>query len=411
MALTPEAFFKFGLHHYGLLLNLFWHEGEVSEGVIYDYILQERRRTDNSSPGSKPDYIFKQLIGLKFIQPLPEANAYYELSSLTKDIIRKIEHEYRFTSAEQIQHNIDEIESFYHLLQTSFHNGSRGVILSQLRDLVDLIERLDNSANGNRLAIIKEVKEVRLNACKESTSHRYDVIYDINARYIEPLRDSIQIGKPMDRKLEMCQDLLTHAAEKYMLEKDIALKINRVLHKLPSLRKSMLLAFEESIDEITPILEKLRDNIFSRGATIILEDVAKKGHRVLDLVVEELSLPSTKMKTGHFDDEKILEFIMDASQYKPVPPPTIDHTYENFEPKILFDYQNAIHDLRKGLPVEDLFLWIQERYGTEPLKTALILQNKIFNIMDSHCYGKKRSVYQFATGSVEAYPLSILTLE
>lgn len=406
MALEPKAFLNFAAEHYSLLLDIFYKDTDLTEAEIYEQIKKNRREYSN-----RPEYIFNQLLSLKIIQSPPDATAYYEISHNVKNLLTFLEQEHRFTSTKEIQAYLDEMDSLRHQLEIAFKENKRGVVLNILRDLAGLVERLRQSSNGNRLAIIREVREIKLNINKESSTNRYEKILDIVDRYINPLQDMIEVGKSLDKSLKQLEVLLNYAENEYAFERDVLFKVRRVSLYLPRLRRELLTAFQESTEEITPLLEKLQANLFGRGVTIILNNVTRKGAKALEEMSDRLALPSTRQRLDLFDDFKVSEFLRDVKGYKPKAPPQINHEEIEIEKPYIFNPDSVLIAFKADLPVENAFAWVRARYEGEELGTLLKIYNLLISNAGVYQYRTERQKHSIKNYDVYTYPLLIEALK
>ena len=405
MALNPITFLNFSASNYTLLLDIYLADRDFNEAELFDLIKKNRQ---NSDP--KPEHIFKQLIDLKIIRSLPEATALYEITYIVKNLLVFLEQEHRFTSAAEIQAFIDELESLQSLLKAAFDADKKGHIFNILRDMSELFERLRQSSNGNRLAIIREVNDVKVNSKKETSADRYDRILYIFDRYVTPLENMIQVEKSMDVCLNRCEKLLHHAAEEYILEKDVVFKIKRAVSHLPKLRREMLTAFQESFDEITPLLNVLKDNRIARGATVVLEQVEKIGLKVLDDVEDFLALPSSRKKNELFDDSKVSDFLQDVREYEPPVCPVIDHKNATTERLVVHDFESVLDLACSELPINDVLEWIIQCCTDYDLEDILKIYSYFFNRATEFEYQLDQKKYTLKNIVILNNPLSITGL-
>lgn len=406
MALEPKAFFNFAAEHYPLLLDIYNQGSDLSQSEVHEYI--SRHKSENSS---RPDYIFNQLINLKFIQPTPEASAYYEITYHVKDLLTVLEQEHRFTSTKEIQAYLDEIDSLRQRLEVAIKEEKQGLIFTILEHMSVLVERLRQSSNGNRMAIIREVHRVKLNAQKESTESRYETILDIYERFITPLQDMIEIDKSLDKGLQQLEVLLHYAEKRYDLEKDILFKLRKVSLHLPRLRNDLLSNFKESTNEIAPLLQKLQANLFGRGVTKILREVGKRGGKALEDIAAKLSLPPTRSKSDLFDDFKTIEFLRQVKGYRPTSPPVIDHENHHVDRGVIVSPQKLLAEFRQGLPTSDVLEWLRENHHDKTPKTILIMYKKIIDNAERYSFSEVRKTYPIGKFNVNARPLRIEELK
>lgn len=403
MALEYKAWWRFGLENYLLMIDLYHFVGDLSEAEIYSYI----RKHSNTDTSNRPSYTFSQLVKLKFIQQVPGAANLYEVQPLTREIVEFLEREYRFTSAKQLKNYLEEIDVHRKELEKAFKENNEVRIVNYLRDLANNIEKLRQCSGGNRLAIINEVTKIKINEKHESTAVRYDKVTDILERFITPLEQMVKVDALVDTSLQQLQILLEYAKNEYILDRDQKDKMRRVVLQLPRLRSDLKSSFDESLDEIAPLLKSLRANLFGRGVSAILKMVDKDGSAALDHIVEKLALPSTMIKTALFQDIKLLDFLKEVKGYEPTPPPIINHDDHNPPKVTTFIQGRLLEEFEADLPVEDTFEWLVNRFEGEDL--VILLQ--AYKVLIDHCkelsYGDERKKYSIVGYNVYTHPINI----
>lgn len=402
MALEHQEWWHFGYKNHLLLVDLYYHKDWLSEADIYDYI--KKNRADNSS---RPPYILAQLKKLKFIQPVPESTAHFEVQILPCEIIEFLEREYRFTSSKQIASFLEEIDEYRKQLEEAFKRNSEARIEAYLRDISTNIDKLRQSSNGNKLAIINSVIEIKTNRKKETTTVRYEKIADINERFLAPLDDMIRERGSMDLILEKLDRALKHAKENNILDRGQIDKINRVEHQIPTLRSDLNKNHREAITELTPLLNRLKANLFSRGVTEILRRVEKKGESSLDSIVEQLSLPPTGSHQQLFDGNKTLEFLLMARDFKPIPPPQIHHEKRDIVKPTVINQDSLIKNFKKALPVQDTFAWVIENYHETDLSFLLEIYRNLMVRAADYKFKPDKKTYDVQEYLIHAHPLQI----
>ncbi len=405
MALEYKSWWRFGLDNYLLMFDLYHHRDDLSEGEIYSYI--RKNRADDSKTAR---YIFGQLTKLKFIQQVPGSSSYYEVMHLPRLIVEFLEREYRFTSAKEIKLYLDEIDSLRQDLEVAFRNGNEVRIESYLIDIANNIEKLRQSSSGNRIAITNKVSEVKINEGHESTAVRYERLLDIMERFITPIQEMIKVDDSLDRSLQQLENLLQYAKKEYVFDRGQRDKIKRVALHIPRLRYDLVLAFQESLEEITPLLDKFQNNRFGRGVTKILRIVDKEGVKAIEDILETLSLPTTRIKSERMDDHKVSEFLQQVKNYTPKPPPKVQHHQEDISKPFVFNQDQLIFEFNSVLPVGDTLSWVCEQYEGKEISTLLEIYKFLFDNSKEHFFSNSRKKYKIANYIVSTHPLTIKEL-
>ncbi|CAG37289.1 hypothetical protein [Desulfotalea psychrophila] len=406
MAILPKVFLKVVKDYYELIVSIYKMNRDLSEAELLDFIKTYRDVTD-----PQPSYIFKQLLDLKIIRSLPDATASYEVTYHIKNLLDFLEQEHRFTSPREIMARLEELDSLQDSLRLAFEKNSKGPIFNILNDMAGVMEKLREGTEGNRLAIIQEVRKVRSNVEKHTSADRYGRIDDIYKRYVLPLEDMIEVGKVMDMSLDKCEKFLSYAAEEYCLQKDISYKIKRVSSHLPLLRREVLQIFQESLAEITPLLNELRDNLFARGVTVLLDNVSKRGADALTGLADELALPSFAQRIGVFEDFKSLDYLKQVDNYQPVVPPKVDHGNKaRANPQKHYVLDGVLESAKAALPLQDTLGWLVENYKDKEMLLILRSYNLLAKSALAFEYGDARATYSLDTFRIHAHPLTITNM-
>jgi hypothetical protein len=405
MGLEYKAWWRFGLENYLLMFDLYHHRDDLPEGEIYSYI--RKNRTDDSNTER---YIFGQLTKLKFIQPVPGAASYYEVMHLPRLIIEFLEREYRFTSAKEIKLYLEEIDSLRQDLEAAFKNGNEVRAQNYLIEIANNIEKLRQSSSGNRIAITNKVSEVKINEGKESTAVRYERLLDIMERFITPVQEMIKVDDSLDRSLQQLENLLEHARKEYVFDRDQLDRIRRVALHIPRLRHDLVTAYQESLEEVTPLLDKFQYNRFGRGVTKILKYVDKNGIKAIEGILEQLSLPATRIKSERMDDQKVKEFIQQAKAYTPKPPPKVQHHQDDISKPFVFNQDQLIFDFSSALPVKDTFDWVAEKYQGKEISILLEIYKFLIDNSKDQVFDNSRKEYRIDDYIIHTHPLTIKEL-
>jgi len=165
MAANPQSFFRFAARRYPLLRDLFYRGEGFSEADLRALIEGQRGEGD---PGAAT--VIEQLLDFGIIEPIPDATAAFELTAPVSNLLSFLLREQRLTSARVIQGYLDDLEELH-----------------------------------------RERRTVR---------ERFEIINRLWSRYLEPLRDLIDVKKAMDAGLE---DLLRRYGKKKMLADSAAI--------------------------------------------------------------------------------------------------------------------------------------------------------------------------------------------
>lgn len=355
MAISPQSFFRFADRHYSLLIDLFYRSTGLTEADLRDLIEASRSEGD---PGSGT--IINQLISFGIIEPIPDATATFELTAPIRALLSFLLREHRLTSAKVIQGYLTDLEDLRSELDSASHQKLNNQAARALADISQVIERIRQDSHANREAIIAEVLKIKANRDQRSIRERFEVINRLWSRYLEPLRDLIDVKKSMDASLDDIERSMVTNGKTFILDGALSREFSRCRARLLRLRREVAEDFYESMREVEPLYVSLkRDSELVRGASLALERIDRAG--LANLQFDALIAIPTWRIEGTFSDTSLEAFFHGVHGYQPGAPeplPDADDTplHEFIIPSELFSR------LDSSLPVPDLFDWLLEQY-------------------------------------------------
>jgi hypothetical protein len=287
MAANPQSFFRFAGRYYPLLLDLFYRSAGFTEADLRDAI--EAFRTE-SDPGATT--VIDQLLSFAIIEPIPDATATFELTAPLRSLFSFLLREHRLTSARVIQGYLTDLEELRSELEGAARENLGNQAARALTDISQLIERVRQDSHANREAIIGEVLKLKSNREQRSTRERFEIINRLWGRYLEPLRDLIDVKKAMDTGLDDLERGLAASAKTFALDGALAREFSRCRARLLRLRREVAEDFFESMREVEPLYFSLkRESELVRGASLALERLDRSGLASLKLD-ELLAIPA-----------------------------------------------------------------------------------------------------------------------
>ena len=402
MAIQPQAFLSFTARNYPLLLDIYRREIGVNEAELYELIRKYRSDADPF-----PEHTYSQLLDLKIIESLPDATATYEMTRQIANLFRFLLQEQRLTSTTVIQAYLDDLDTFYTDLESAVSEGKHGRIERSLSEIVDTMDRIRQDSRANRQAIINEVMAVKANRERRTVRERFDKILLLWEKYLEPLKDLIDVKKTMDTSLDALENLLKFGRKKYSMDGVVYRGFSGALARLVRLRRDMVSDFRESMQEVEPLYLALkRDSILARGASRALEKIDKFGLRSLQLT-EQLALPAGRLQEGLFADTSIGAYLYGVKGYEPKPLPRLPVENDRSTPHYI-DLQEVINRLVNELPVQDTLAWLFERYHDFELADLLRIYGRL---LQSHScttkFSSSEKSYPFEDIVVYAHSMTI----
>jgi hypothetical protein len=355
MATNPQGFFRFAGRYYPLLLDLFYLTEGFTEADLRDRI--ELSRTEGDPLSST---VVEQLMAFGIIEAIPDATASFELTAPVRGLLSFLLREHRLTSAKVIQGYLANLEE----LRQELDGAARERLVNQaarsLADIAQLIERIRQDSHANREAIIGEVLNLKSNREQRSMRERFEIINRLWTRYLEPLRDLIDVKKAMDAGLDDLERGLRQSGQVFSLDGALAREFSRCRARLLRLRRDVAEDFRESLREVEPLYVSLKqESTLVRGASLALERLDRSGIGSLQLDAL-FTLPTWRVE-GLFSDTSLASFFHGIYGYEPVPPKPIP-VAENKAAQEFIQRSELFSRLDTSLPLDDLLDWLLDQY-------------------------------------------------
>ena len=394
MAANPQGFFRFAANNYPLLQDLFHRREGCTEADLRGLIAAT---TTDSAPS--PTHIIEQLLALGIIEPIPDATATFELTAPVQNLLSYLLREHRLTSAKEIQAHLTDLDELRAELDAASRQNLGPQALRALNDISQLIERIRQGSHNNREAIIGEVIQLKSNRGRRSARERFEIINRLWTRYLEPMRDLIDVKKAMDASLDDLERSLLVNAKTFTIDGSLSREFSRCRARLLRLRREITEDFSESIREIEPLYRSLkRESELVRGASLALEKLDRSGVASLQLP-ELMALPIWRVE-GLFSDTSLESYLTGIKGYEPGQPQPLIETAEAPPPECILP-SALFASLAAALPVDDLLAWLLAEYPEAGVGELVRAYGRIFL--------RPTSAMQFA-GEERCYALPNATL-
>lgn len=402
MSLNPQAFFSFAAKQYGLLKDLFYRSSGITDADLRELII--RNRNDNDPA---PDHLADQLVKLRIIEPSPDATAHYEITSPVKNLMRFLLQEQRLTSATVIQAYLNDLEQSQRELDGAIRESRPVWIERALNEINETLERIRQDSRANREAVINEVMSVKSNKDQRSVRERFEIINRLWTRYLEPLRDLIDVRKSMDAAMDGLERVMRSGAHTFDLDGGLNREFHRSRTRLTRLRREISIDFHESLREVEPLYESLKqDSELVRGASRALERIGKEGLKNLGFSAL-LAIPSSRQQEGLFPDLALESYLHGVYGYEPEAAPALPSP-EN-QPIIAYvKPEEVIERLAADLPIQDVLKWIMANYDQLPLSEVLRVYARIYQTeLGKYNFAEMEQSYPLQGATLYAHPMAI----
>ncbi|EKD39154.1 MAG: hypothetical protein ACD_75C00492G0001 [uncultured bacterium] len=401
MAANPQSFFRFAARYYPLLLDLFYRREGFTEADLRNLI---EGIASEGDPG--PMTVIDQLISFSVIEPIPDATATFELTAPVQNLLSFLLREHRLTSTKVLQVYLTDLGELREELDGAARQNLGHQAARALNDIAQLIERIRQDSHSNREAIIGEVIKLKSNRERRTTRERFTIINHLWSRYLEPLRDLIDVKKSMDANLDDLDRSLTINGRTFALDGALAREFSRCRARLLRLRREMTEDFYESMREVEPLYISLkRESELVRGASLALERLDRSGLASLHLQ-EMIAIPVWRIE-GTFADTSLEAYLHGIKGYQPGVSPPLTETGDTTRPEFILPTELYTR-LEAALPVDDLLTWLLEHYPEVGLGELVRAYGRVFlRDLGSVHFGEDERRYCLPEATLVARPMRL----
>lgn len=401
MAANPQSFFRFAARYYRLLLDLFYRREGFTEADLRN--LLEGIASENDP---NPATVIDQLLSFGIIEPIPDATATFELTAPVQNLLSFLLREHRLTSTKVLQVYLTDLGELREELDGAARQNLGHQAARALNDIAQLIERIRQDSDSNREAIIGEVIKLKSNRERRTTRERFAIINHLWSRYLEPLRDLIDVKKAMDASLDDLHRSLTINGRTFALDGALHREFSRCSARLLRLRREMTEGFYESIREVEPLYISLKkESELVRGASLALERLDRSGLASLHLQ-EMMAIPVWRIE-GTFSDTSLEAFIHGVKGYQPGLSIPLTVTGEITRPEFILPSE-LYSRLEAALPVDDLLAWLLQHYPEVGLGELVRAYGRVFlRDLGSMQFGEKERRYPLPEATLVVRPMRL----
>lgn len=405
MITDPQTFFRFAEQNHALLTDLYYHNEGLSDGDIQDLIAR------NAQPGGpEAGHVMDRLVTLRIIEQIPGETARWEMTHPVKTLLRFLLHEQRLTSVAVIQAYLDDLGSTRIALEACIARGDRAAAVIGLLEMSETIDRLRQDSADNRTAILATVMNTKANEGHLSAFERFGIVNRIWERYMDPMRDLVDVRKSMEDLLDGLDRLLYSGVLRFSSHPDTSAEFAGCRARLLRMRRSVASDFHESLREIEPLYQSLeKESELARGASVALSAIERQGVDSLDLD-RLLGIPAWRTE-GLMSDSELTARLFDLVGYSPGEALVVTRN-EPSRPGAFADPEEVLSSLRSSVPVEDALSWLSDRYSSLPLLQILRLYGAVYASIPGERAGTgERREYSISGSTVTAVPLAVRELE
>lgn len=400
--IQPSAFFNFAANNCDILLELYRHCGEqsIQESQALQII---RRFTTPESPSST--YLLEQMCKLGFLEYSPGADMLYEMPHTIGKLIGYLLHEYRLTSVEVIQSYLHVLDRSCNELEYAAEQNNGDSVARILSETDDNIERMRSDSHNNRQRIIAECIKAKENRDKLSIRERFELINHLYEKYLEPMRDMIDVSKEMDSQLERMKRVFNSGSEVFMMERHVRQLFERSSARLLRLKRDIDSDFRESYRELMPLYERYRkDSMIASGAASALKEISNYGLRKLQLATR-VGLCQFRTQ-GLIPDGELEAYMYNISDYQPQCV-TINPDQAADDQPAFISLNTLKQFLKNVTKIDDVLEWVLNNFPDESLSQCLRIYGMFYTQhLGEPTFASIRREYPCDGAVLRAYPMS-----
>ncbi len=400
--ISPLTFFRFAADHSALLTDIFYRSAGLNDAELRKLVIRHQKP---SAPS--PHRVIEQLEKLGILEAVPGATATYEMTRPVSSLLAYLLRRHRLTSVQVIQAYLSDLEHLSIELSSAMEEGKSQVAVRILDEMAEVMERIRQDSRSNRDGIIGEAIRIKANREKRSVRERFEIINRLWRRYLEPLRDLIDIRKAMDAALDRLEVLFRDGARRFATDRAMAREFAAVSARLLRLRRDVRTDYHESLTELGPLYEALRkDSALARGASHALEILGRKGLKSLG-ITEAMALPIWRTE-GLLSNRALIAFFQGIKGYEPRPAPALASPPASQDMEGVIGQETLKKEMMSSLPIDDLLSWLIQHFSEYSAPQILRAYGRLLCLEDlSFETRDQENTYVLGRFLVRAFPKAI----
>ena len=249
--------------------------------------------------------------------------------------------------------------------------------------------------------------EIKSNREHLPAAERFETINRLWVKYMDPMRDLIDVDKSMEALLDSLDRLLYSGTLQFGRHSELVREFIGCRARLLRMRRNIAADFHESLREIEPLYETLRvESELARGASVALRQIDREGVRSLDLD-SMMALPSWRTE-GLLSDVFLSGCLHELSGYEPDEAPVVTGL-EVESVRGYSDPEEVLSSLSLALPIDDLLVWLDLNCPGASLEDLLRLYGIVYCSPPGRVeFESERREYMIREESVTSCPMAVL---
>ncbi len=384
----PRAYLRFVVDEWPLIEAVFERS---RQGPLQPATIQQL-----ASELSTPDVI-QRLQQEGIITQLPDSPA-YEMGEFIQGIITHLRKEHTLGLAKEIRIYLEDMEKQTNMIVEALDVVDFEKLHRHAENLANRIKSLQRHLHNNAHALHEMVERAKTRKSHTPLKQRYGEVLEAWENYVEPVQEMADPAGPFESLFERLERELQHAMHQlhnhgYLVSDRRNFQV--LLHRLMALRTQLTNHFNESRAQLLPLVRQVRRNsMVARGASIALKKHRNEGVLPISLN-NRLPINRRRTPTAISSAGKIEQYLADMTDYTPEPASIVWQKEQQPTKPAHIPLEEVLEQLKKELPVHDLFDWLIKKWGetadTEDLLDVFFscqgVNNGIhFEVHDRCCY-------------------------
>lgn len=341
--------------------------------------------------------VLRQMVGADLLQALPR-DTMLQLHPLVLDFVRGLTREHELGLSEVLKARVQAITQ----ASARLIEGVQARDFDQLRQagfqLSELFRQIAQQLDQDRHAILDIAERAKAADANLPIARRYREVLEAFDRYVEPMAEMMDTGPggTFYRHLEAAEQALDHAVETLTVQGGLygdRQNLRHVAFRAKELRRLGREVLKQCSDTLLPLREEIRQHDSLSGA--ISQLLGRVRRRGLAATLRARDLPRwrrdqpRRISVG----PAVGAWMAQALDYQP---PTLTFP-DDAAVAATFDLEHVdeaalLAELQSVLPVDDLLVWVQQRYPDYSDSTVLRLYHALLaqhtwqlSIADSSC--------------------------
>ncbi|MGE4070994.1 MAG: hypothetical protein AB7E72_07450 [Lysobacterales bacterium] len=324
----------------------------------------------------------RQMIAADLLQVLPR-DTLLQLHPLVLDFARGLTREHELGLSEVLQARVQAItQSSARLLE-----GLQSRDFDQLRQagfqLAELFRQIAQQLDQDRHAILEIAERAKSADANLPIARRYREVLEAFDRYVEPMAEMMDTGPggTFYRHLEAAEQALDHAVETLTVQGGLygdRQNLRQVSFRVKELRRLGREVLKQCSDTLLPLREEIRQHDSLSGAVSLLLGRVRKRGLLATLRARDLPRWRRDQPRRISVSPAVGAWMAEALEYQP---PTVGFP-DDAAPVATFDLEYVdesalLAELKSAVPVNDLLIWLQQRFPNYSDSTLLRLYHAL----------------------------------